>query len=333
MNKRFKQRSTGAIATLVDCGVYQTNFNHYTSTMASELIEGSCDWEEIKEQTYQILSFQNINNLHAIVELHPNGLYCYKKCYCYTGVRTVTEEYCLLSASLQIYSVKDLTRDIVFTIGDTFYYDDPNLPNKSSNYKITGFKIDNNNISHDSNLIIMSNGIEIAHLPICYPTKPHMISEDGIPLYDDISTFHYIIKTSEDNWQLSYISSELTMHKGVCNPNLLFFSTIEAAKKYIKQRKSKPLFTTEDGVPIYEDNIVYMVEKDTFVISSRCNANGQSTFYYWYFSTKEKAEEYIIKHKPCLSFQEIKDQLLGNEDTSLTKKMLSYVKDKLNLND
>jgi len=71
--------------------------------------------------------------------------------------------------------------------------------------------------------------------------------------------------------------------------------------KKIKQ----PLFTTEDGVEIYEGNIYYKVVNDTFQLLIMENASKGESLKSKVFSTKEKAEEYIIMNKPCLSINEI----------------------------
>ena len=75
----------------------------------------------------------------------------------------------------------------------------------------------------------------------------------------------------------------------------------------------KPLFTTEDGVDIYEgiDSYYCHVSLDTWEIEeSKSSQKGISgslkSSQYKYFSTREKAEEYIIKNKPkyeILSFK------------------------------
>jgi len=70
----------------------------------------------------------------------------------------------------------------------------------------------------------------------------------------------------------------------------------------------KPLFTTEDGVDIFEGDTYWWVTKLTYW----CNFtnNVKISFYhdtekYWYFSTKEAAEEYILMNKPCLSLNDV----------------------------
>ena len=99
-------------------------------------------------------------------------------------------------------------------------------------------------------------------------------------------------------------------------------------------KKSKqPLFTTEDGVDIFEgDNYCYF----RFHSWTCDNAIANKEFYYQdkfsknslYFSTKEKAEEYILMNKPCLSLKEVLD-IVSFLDRS-EKKLKELVKQKLN---
>ena len=75
----------------------------------------------------------------------------------------------------------------------------------------------------------------------------------------------------------------------------------------ISKVKRKPLFKTEDGVNIYENNIVYSVNKSfdlnrnvaEITVFNNCKV----------FSTKEAAKEYILMNKPCLSINEILDSI------------------------
>jgi len=71
----------------------------------------------------------------------------------------------------------------------------------------------------------------------------------------------------------------------------------------IKKVKT-PLFTTEDGVDIFEGDKFCLVQISTLTIleKGRYKPNMKD----WIcFSTKEKAEEYILLNKPCLSVNEI----------------------------
>ena len=74
------------------------------------------------------------------------------------------------------------------------------------------------------------------------------------------------------------------------------------------------LFTTEDGVNIYQGDVFYTVNYKTFVLTnqksiaiSSINKEQAKINGYLWFSNKEKAEEYILMNKPCLSIKDIKD--------------------------
>ena len=68
------------------------------------------------------------------------------------------------------------------------------------------------------------------------------------------------------------------------------------------------MFTTEDGVDIFEGDKYFIC---TASLSNCINNEGiVSKFFkpnpnYKYFSTKEKAEEYILMNKPVLSLNDI----------------------------
>lgn len=77
----------------------------------------------------------------------------------------------------------------------------------------------------------------------------------------------------------------------------------------------KPLFTTDDGVDIFEGDKYYMVSHITFqwkfwgninyefiAGKKECNHDYKNVKY---FSTKEKAEEYILMNKPVFSLTDI----------------------------
>ena len=71
----------------------------------------------------------------------------------------------------------------------------------------------------------------------------------------------------------------------------------------IKKVKT-PLFTTEDGVVIFEGDKYYFINNGFNAVKSFGEDLGvfmsAKTF-----STKEKAEEYILLNKPCLSFTDV----------------------------
>ena len=119
---------------------------------------------------------------------------------------------------------------------------------------------------------------------------------------------------------------------GFIDSNQSFNSILDIIGNKIK----KILFTTKDGVDIYEGDEYYSIYKNlqsaTQVSPLRSigtitkQYNGLQTLLY--FSTKEKAEEYIFMNKPCLS---LNDVIGGNNlvSPSLYKNLLELVKSKL----
>lgn len=117
-----------------------------------------------------------------------------------------------------------------------------------------------------------------------------------------------------------------------CNNNHLLCSN-KAGTGHIsicKISKAKKLFTTEDGVDIFEGDEYYCISKTnpSLVKYKSVNGSTKNSNFVDFFS-KEKAEEWIFFNKPCLS---INDLLL--EDTNIPVKVTyeylkSLVKSKL----
>lgn len=107
------------------------------------------------------------------------------------------------------------------------------------------------------------------------------------------------------------------------------------------QHIKKPLFTTEDGVDVFEgDNVHWVCDEFTYfytknVDETHCNLiNSSKKGVFKIFPTKEAAEEYILMNKPCLSINDVfkvypkfkkKSHLLTNH----AEKLISLAKSKL----
>lgn len=81
---------------------------------------------------------------------------------------------------------------------------------------------------------------------------------------------------------------------------------------------TKPvLFTTEDGVGIKEDDMLfYVLLKHNYNLHCNpANIHDGKNPDYKYFSTKEAAEQYILEQKPCLSLNDLLD-VWGGVDLS-----------------
>lgn len=90
--------------------------------------------------------------------------------------------------------------------------------------------------------------------------------------------------------------------------------------------EKKPLFVTEDGKDVFNDDMVWRVYND-WSFSDFKAQNNPTYPVRKYFSTKEKAEEFIILNKPVLSINDVlnaQDGLMFAE-----KKLKELVKSRL----
>lgn len=93
----------------------------------------------------------------------------------------------------------------------------------------------------------------------------------------------------------------------------------------IQKRKTQPLFKTEDGVGIFENDMLYYVLKDFQLHSNPANIYDGTNPDYKYFSTREAAKEYIAWNKPHFSAKEVVDRFFTNNPSDI----YNYSKSKL----
>ena len=70
--------------------------------------------------------------------------------------------------------------------------------------------------------------------------------------------------------------------------------------------KPKPVFTSHDGVPLYEGRTVHWINKRGLTYGQlKVCADMVSTEAHIFFASKEKADEYILRSTPCLSLNDL----------------------------
>lgn len=105
--------------------------------------------------------------------------------------------------------------------------------------------------------------------------------------------------------------------------------------------KKQKLFTTEDGVDIYIDQKVWVVgtkyfDMDDLKMTRTDYKNAVDHWGKWgvdykYFSSKEKAEEYILINRPCLSVNDLlEDGFVSKLDSKLGVLLIELAKSKIN---
>ena len=123
-------------------------------------------------------------------------------------------------------------------------------------------------------------------------------------------------------------SIDLSFDKIMIRPTGYGFSEL---KNIIKLKK--PLFTTEDGVDMFENVIVYAVRPDYTLWCPKVTYNfiGNIINDYKIFSTEKAAEEYILMNKPCLSLNDIEKAWFMSVDSGPLMKhgLKELVKSKL----
>ena len=111
------------------------------------------------------------------------------------------------------------------------------------------------------------------------------------------------------------LSIELINNKIRLYPRNSYYNLKDVCKA--KQK----LFTTEDGVDIFKGDKVYFVNttNERFNIDI-CLETDLYRAHLLYFSTKEKAEEYILYNKPLLTLKDIDELLCKNTSSYFLEK-------------
>lgn len=296
--KKFKNKRTGEIVSQYNETHYQDNSD---TLVHKRFIVNSCDWEEVVEGSYEILSF--IYKSGDIVTLREGGKYIIDSASDsdFSGYSLKQQ----LKDCCKIHSVKRLTDGEVFTVGDEVTWG----VDKESNFKI---KIKSFYIKNEKLMVTFSNSIYDG-IGICAPN----FRKIEYPLsYDDLKNGEYYVTTYpnqgiyifKQGYKLWRNNSDRipTSCDGRFVPSNGFHSFRKATEKEIKLLA--PLFTTEDGVEIFEGSTYYIVNttphlwslfeqtaKERTKLNKGCKA----------FSTKELAEEFLLMSKPLISLSDL----------------------------
>lgn len=302
--KKFKNKRTGEIVSQYNETHYQDNSD---TLVHKRFIINSCDWEEVKEKEYEVLSlsyFSDITPL-ALYNKTEDGERFYKEdikmhvLLSYVGSERAYER------DVKIHSVKRLSDGEVFTVGDLV------KNSMSKPYPITEFRLRDGKLEVDAEEKTVG-GLFNHKVGAIEKVKPLYTTFDGVDRYE----------YQKEHWVINGIY-EYTLHTCKTHIKTLdfekvykLFSTKEKALEYVESVRPKPLFTTEDGVDIFEG------DEYTFVwINDSARGQSINTPYTkkaeklskdesWsksakFFSTKEKAEDFILMNKPLLSLEDL----------------------------
>ena len=146
----------------------------------------------------------------------------------------------------------------------------------------------------------------------------------------EIFTIGDIIDTRVDNkYKQEILEINLGINDLLLKDKLIFKTKSGYVVSHIAVKVKMPLCTTEDGVDIYLGNKSWILHKNSWYLSPAAIVHNNSNWTpneneaHWRFSTKEKAEEYILLNKPCLSYNEVLNATkIRNKNTFETLKDL-----------
>lgn len=352
--KQYKHIPTGKTATECSAGY---NFSNTIGLLPKEIVESGKDWAEIKPE-YTILSFMQRSGITDLWTMFPNG-------WCRTiNGKDVTApfkdvESILITDHYYIFSVRRESDGEVFTVGDHYnlgiiklikfknnavrFY---NGDGSSSGLKVTV----KSKLKEWEITAIRNKGEENQNEWYKTPEGLWTVDESEAVSWETIPNFCeiYSVKRLSDNIEFA-IGDNFTdkcennlIKKCICKIKSIEFiksdNTIqlsvddEYACDLLDAVKVEKLFTTEDGVDIYDGGIYWINDGYYKSISRIATKIGPKlTLADKAHSTKEAAEEYILMNKPCLSYKEVENIFETNNESywEQRRKLRELVKNKI----
>lgn len=325
--RKFKHKPTGEIFTEINnlemIGLKDSESDGLT--LPTWLLEQGDDWEEIKkEPNYLITAFRAKDGSVAFITKQMSdepmyGLGIKQKDF-FKGENSIED------GQWEIFKVKN-SKGEEFTIGDSVFF---------QNFDIKGevFIIDNFFINKEDVVLARSGKDRFA---ICENIRtinkvksPIYTTTDGVDVFEgDRLTLYPLGKDLTIGTLRSFVVVKAfsEQDKEVADRYLTFTSE-ENRDKYIKENARKPLFTTDDGVELFndEDKVFAVLTKANWAQEriSVFNCSYRKSKDWKYFSTSEARAEYIKQHKPFYSMADIEKvyqetMYIGNSEGFMSK--------------
>lgn len=165
----------------------------------------------------------------------------------------------------------------------------------------------NGNISHFENFRYLHiwqnartiNNPESGALDITPLLAPRYTTHDGVEVWEGDEVWYTFTNPSSGATPQRFIAGV-----DVCNNRYVFFSTQQACQSYIDSVTRKPIFTTEDGVDVFEGDRFWFTIRSGFrgkekyyVITNTCGVElaNKHNYDYIIFSTYGLAQAYLNK--------------------------------------
>lgn len=218
--KKFKHKQTGHIATETHSEKnYKVSYPQ-NYTIPKWIIENSNDWEEMVEKDYEILyfkdNFKSTSDKNTLMSFRNDG------------------EVFLNENNRIIYSVKRLSDNEIFTIGDICYWESSDRVRQS--FKIRRFEI------YKDRFYVYSDGIcrECKLEDLIHIKKPTLFTVDGVTLSIGDTLWYYRI----DEKYIRMTTLTETNLSLLYKNEIHVFSSREAAENHLN--KNKPKFSIQN---------------------------------------------------------------------------------------
>jgi hypothetical protein len=181
-------------------------------SLYGKLPDNNTHWEEVIKKDYEILSFIESGS-NIVFERFDDYIYI-------SGKSRITEEEALKS-SLNIYSIKRLSDDEVFTVGNKVY----------NGYCITEI-LNFNTLNSELKILTVSGTTILSNIQ--HIKKPLFTTEDGVDI-NNLDSVYYI----RNRWleHKDYFIYNTTATKSSASTGHLYFSTKPRAYNYILMNK------------------------------------------------------------------------------------------------
>lgn len=319
--KRYTHKPTGTVYTQVynspTClkdGYYKlndiANGNAFSIGVEAFIVETGNDWEEIKENGYEILSFITGAFALAGCNYRPSCYVHYKPGPEYDHSKRGGDYYWFLDGGgreyePKIHSVKRLSDDAIFTLGDKIITQD------GSNIYITEFIKDPNG---EFGIFVRLTNKTINRqctLRTLEQRKKVFTSDDGVEMFEG-DPYWYVFKTGGGPWTMG-TSAKLrepiivkSKSRYPISKWVKRFASHENAIKFLDEHTV--LFTTEDNVQVFKGNIVWYASGHGAgfgkVVAESINEYDFLKDKKFFFS-EEKLHEWIWKNAKVLSWNDI----------------------------
>ena len=218
----------------------------------------------------------------------------------------------------EILSVKRLSDGEVFTVGDKV-----KVYEYGSAKTITEIAInDTKSLVKEGIWLRYDSGS--SHMAHAIKVSPIFLTHDGKDIFDGDKVW-YVNK--RDFYKSYFIASK---NQSFFSDTMAYFLTREDAEDYIE--KKEVLFTTEDGVEVRKDEVVYVVDGRLNSIDMISNFIPKDYPTFKAFSTSKAAENYIVQHKYALSIEDFWEFVCwGGSNIAKSKRLKRLVKERLNL--